>query len=119
MAKKSNSKKMIVSKEYVFVILVLFVLSLVMLTLSLTPKILFSLNCVQKDSTVQCQWSGCKISPDGSSELIIAEPPNYFQSVALSSSSGSTVFSPQPFGGEYTLILSCQNGNQVQRLTVS
>lgn len=120
---KSRKKKVDVEKlknmKYVFVIGILFALSLILL---LTPLsfVGFSLNCLEDQGKISCTWKGCGLKnyPE-KSELTIAKTPNYVEIVEITEKSGSAEFSPSPFAGNYTVYLDCANGYKISRMTVS
>jgi hypothetical protein len=119
---KSRKKKVDVEKiknmKYVFVIGMLFVFSLIVL---LTPLsfVSYSLSCLEEGGKIVCTWKGCglKAYPDRA-ELTIAKTPNYVEVVEVAEKSGTAYFSPSPFAGTYTVLLSCSNGDKIFRLTV-
>jgi hypothetical protein len=122
MPKKKNKKMEVGKKDnmkYVFVIGALFVFSLIVLITPLT-FVGYSLTCSEEEGKIVCEWKACSLKtyPD-KSEITIARPPSYVEVVEVKERSGSVEFSPSPFAGNYTALLSCENGDKIFRLTVS
>ena len=49
---------------------------------------------------------------------MIVKAPDYVEVVKIEEEAGSTVFSPSPFAGTYTALLSCENGEAIQKISV-
>ena len=95
---------------------VFLILFLVILFLYFTSKNI-SLYCFSSGGAISCRWSNCLLKYEGS-ELMIVKAPDYVEVVRIEEEAGSTVFSPSPFAGTYTALLSCENGEAIQKISV-
>ena len=103
-------------KENVFLITILFALSLIILTVSLMTKHV-SLNCFMESNSIRCEWTNC-LSDEGS-EIILAKAPDYVEIMSVTEDIDSVVFNPSPLAGTYTALLTCKNGEVAQPINIS
>jgi len=114
--KRKEIKKKIMPKK-IFVLSILLILVLIVLTSSITTKHLY-LYCFKSGSSIECQWANCQLKTE-ENELVLAKTPDYVETVAITEETGSAVFSPSPLAGTYTTLLSCKNGEIIQRINIS
>lgn len=76
-----------------------------------------SLSCSKSEDSITCNWSNCQISSGGLNEIAIASAPNFLESKQVTQDSGSETFGNLA-SGSYTALLTCENGDLFQQLTV-